>query len=739
MLFMPYLAKKPQMKTIIVSNRLPVKIIESEGNYELKQSEGGLATGLGSIYQKDNNIWLGWPGLEVTDEERQKDVTRDLKDMNLAPVFLTQDEINLYYEGFSNEVLWPVFHYHPTYAKYEQDYWNSYVEVNKKFRDALLEIAEPEDTIWIHDYQLLLLPGLLRQVQPDCTIGFFQHIPFPSYELFRLIPWRKELLEAMLGADLLGFHTFDDVRHFISAASRLLPVQAAANEITYQNRRIVVDPFPMGIDTPKYEALTHEPAVIDTIKMLKETFSDVRMILTIDRLDYSKGILQRLQAFDMLLNNHPEYIDKVVLYMIVVPSRDTVPQYRDLRAEIDQLVGNINSRYRTINWNPIHYYYRSFPIEMLSALYSMAEVCLVSPMRDGMNLVSKEYVASRKDETGVLILSEMAGASKELIDAILVNPNNIVEVTGAFIQALEMPLDEQKRRMLAMRKVVSKFNVHHWVKIYLDKLAEVKNMQQSMLTKHVSGLVRQHIEEEYSKAEGRIIFLDYDGTLVGFKGDINEASPDQELLDVLNKLIEDQRNKLVLVSGRSHETLDTWFKDQHIDIIAEHGAWQRKAGGEWAQLDGLYSKWKEQILPVMERYVDHTPGSFIEEKSFSLVWHYRKVEEGLGEQRANELASLLSFIAANSGLQILPGNKVVEIRDIEVNKGKLALRWLQQEPYTYIMAMGDDHTDEDMFKVLPEKAFTIKVGNSKSAARFFLRNTQEVRQFLKQLAGLKDQ
>ncbi|HEY1025673.1 MAG TPA: trehalose-6-phosphate synthase, partial [Sphingobacteriaceae bacterium] len=246
-------------KTIIVSNRLPVKISEENGSYTFFPSEGGLATGLGSIYQNGENIWIGWPGLEVSDEARQTDVTENLKTMKLQPVFLTQKEITEYYEGFSNEILWPVFHYYAsTYANYQQSNWDYYQSVNKKFRDVVLSAAEPGDTIWIHDYQLLLLPGLIRAERPDLTIGFFLHIPFPSYEMFRLIPWRAELLEGITGADLVGFHTYDDVQHFLSAATRILPLNSSSNILTVDDRPVVAEAFPMGIDFEKYSDLTRE-------------------------------------------------------------------------------------------------------------------------------------------------------------------------------------------------------------------------------------------------------------------------------------------------------------------------------------------------------------------------------------------------------------------------------------------------------------------------------------------------
>lgn len=721
-------------KTIIVSNRLPVKITDDNGQLIISASEGGLATGLGSIYQQGENIWIGWPGLEIADPAQQKEVTDKLRDINLIPVFLNQEEITEYYEGFSNEILWPIFHYYAsTYTNYQQSNWDFYELVNQKFRDTVLSIAEFGDTIWVHDYQLLLLPGMLRKELPELTIGFFLHIPFPSYEMFRLIPWRTELLEGMIGADLVGFHTYDDVQHFLSAVGRFLPYNSSSNIISVKDRPVVAEAFPMGIDDKKYASLPEKPEVQLEIANLLDSFKNIKIVLSVDRLDYSKGILQRLQAFELLLQLYPQYLEKIVLYMIVVPSRDTVPQYKELRDAIDKRVGNINSLYRTLNWSPILYFYRSFPIETLSALYHIAHVGLVTPMRDGMNLVSKEYVASRTQNNGVLILSEMAGASKELIDALIVNPNNIGNITECIVRALEMPQNEQKFRMELMREVVSRFNVFHWVKIYMEKLAEVKELQKSMQSRHLDQKLSSVIRESYRKAKKRILFLDYDGTLVGFKNDIYEATPDPELYQLIESLSADEANDIVLISGRDHHNLEEWFGHSNIHMISEHGAWQKVKNGDWESIRGLDDLWKADIMPILKTYVERTPGAFIEEKSYSLVWHYRKAPQGLGELRSNELINNLMYLTKDRGLQLLPGNKVIEIKNIEVNKGKAAIALLYSQEYDFILAVGDDHTDEDIFKAVPETAFTIKVGSTMSAARFYLRNPEEVRKFLTEL------
>jgi trehalose 6-phosphate synthase/phosphatase len=722
-------------KTIIVANRLPVKIQENNNEYTLIPSEGGLATGLGSVYKQDSNIWIGWPG-QVISDEKQEEVANQLLDLSLVPVHLTQLDIAEFYEGFSNDVLWPVFHYYAsTYTTYKPSHWDYYQSVNEKFKEVILANAEQGDTIWIHDYQLLLLPSLIRNERPDVSIGFFLHIPFPSHEMFRLIPWRMELLNGMLGADLIGFHTFDDVRHFLSSVSRILPTPVSSNVITCGERSIVVESFPMGIDEKKYASLPLKPEVLEQAEQIRDIFKSNKLILSIDRLDYSKGILQRLQALELLLEENPEYIGKLTLYMVVVPSRDTVSQYAHLRDQIDKKVGNINARYRTIDWTPISYYYRSLSIETLSALYSTADVCLVNPMRDGMNLVSKEYVASRTNNDGVLILSEMAGASRELIDALIVNPNNVIQVKDAIIEAFTMPVEEQRRRMIQMRQLVAKFNVNHWVQIFMERLNEVKMMQRSMQTRHVHSATAQSIINRYHHTSKRIIFLDYDGTLVDFKPTAEQATPDRELHSILTQLSSDPNNRLVIISGRKHENLSDWFGDKNIYLIAEHGAWFKQQGLEWHKINGLSTVWKKDIYAEMEKYVDRTPGSFIEEKTYSLVWHYRKAQRGLGELRANELMNTLKFLATDKGLQLLPGDKVVEVKNMEVNKGKAALSLVEQSDYDFIMALGDDFTDEDLFKSLPESSISIKVGTGASAAKFYVRNPKEVRGLLTALCA----
>ncbi len=720
-------------KTIIVSNRLPVKISQEDGKFQYKPSEGGLATGLGSIYKEGDNIWIGWPGMPVPKADHQNEIATNLKKESMKPVFLTASEIEDFYEGFSNETLWPNFHYFNQYIVFDDDMWKAYQKVNKKFAKAIEEVVEPDDTIWIHDYQLLLLPQLLRQKAPKASIGFFLHIPFPSYESFRLLPWRRELLNGMLGADFLGFHTYDDMRHFLSSVNRLAGLGNSNGQINVDNRKVMVDALPMGIDYEKYASTAASPETLAREVRYRTSVGDQRLILSIDRLDYSKGIPQRLKAFELFLEENEEYREKVSLLMVVVPSRDSVGKYKELKEEVDLLVGRINGKYARLNWTPIHYFYRSFPLNALSAFYRMAEVALVTPMRDGMNLVCKEFIASKLDKKGVLILSEMAGASKELSDALLINPNDINQLVSAIKKALTMPVKKQMAAMTTMQGSLQRYNIHHWVNIFMERLNFIKNEQKALETQIVDKNIRNEIKSTYDSSKKRLIFLDYDGTLVGFFSDPNDSKPDKELKKILKALSEDERNRVVVISGRGRETLAEWLKDYNIEIIAEHGVWIKERDKDFKTLTTLNDSWKDPIQKVLDGYVDRTPGSFIEKKDYSLVWHYRKVETGLGEARTRELTSHLKYITIDRNLKVLEGNKVVEIKNSEIDKGRAASVWLNKHESDFVMACGDDWTDEDTFKAMPKDAFSIKVGSTSSAARYRVADYTEIRDILKSL------
>ena len=720
-------------KTIIISNRLPVKIEQENNELVYKASEGGLATGLNSVFKQGNNLWVGWPGLAI-EKSQEEEVHSNLIKQHMKPVFLSTEEIEDFYEGFSNETLWPNFHYFNQYTVYKEELWLAYQRVNQKFAEIVSEELEDDDTVWIHDYQLLLLPQLIRAISPNATIGFFLHIPFPSYESFRLLPWRRELLNGMLGADFLGFHTYDDMRHFLSSVNRLAGLGNSNGTIKVKNRLIKADALPMGIDYEKYAASAQDPETLAREARYRESIGTVKLILSIDRLDYSKGIPQRLRAFELFLSKYPDFKEKVSLFMVVVPSRDSVSKYKQLKEEIDLLVGRINGQFSKLNWTPIHYFYRSFPLPALSAFYRISDVALVSPMRDGMNLVCKEYVASRLDKKGVLILSEMAGASKELSDAIIVNPNDIHQLVEAMHKALTMPEALQIESMTSMQKSLKRYNIHAWVKLFMDELANVKKEQSHLKTRLIDNQLSEEIKHAYKQSKERLIFLDYDGTLVGFNENPDDSKPDQELIEILERLTKDKKNHIVIISGRGRQFLEEWMKPYSLDIVAEHGVWIKRMGKPFKTFIKINASWKKETLSLLERYVNRTPGSFVEEKDYSLVWHYRKVETGLGEVRTRELTSHLKYMTANENLEVLEGDMIVEIKNSEINKGKAAQKLMEIYPEAdFLLALGDDFTDEDTFKAMPEEACTIKVGTSASEAKFSVNSYKEVRKLLNEI------
>ncbi|MEY8848840.1 bifunctional alpha,alpha-trehalose-phosphate synthase (UDP-forming)/trehalose-phosphatase [Psychroserpens sp. XS_ASV72] len=725
-------------KTIIVSNRLPLQIKLEDNKLEVTPSVGGLATGLKSVHQDGKSLWIGWSGL--TEEELTPELSKEVKALvkkeKCDTVTLSQHDLDNFYYGFSNRTLWPLFHYFMEYTEFEETFWASYKTVNQKFADAVLEHVEDGDTIWVHDYQLLLLPKLIKDKKPNTTIGFFLHIPYPSYEIFRTFPWREQLLHGMLGADLIGFHTYDYERHFLSSVKRILRLDVNFNEITYHDRIVKVDSFPMGIDYDKFYNSALKQKNEEKSELQKrlddhiQSSTEARMILSIDRMDYTKGIPNRIRAFEYFLNKYPEFKEKVRLIMLAVPSRSNVPQYQRLKRETDELVGRINGNFATVSWTPIWYFYRSMPFGNLIDLYTSSHVAMITPVRDGMNLVAKEYVATRTEQDGVLMLSEMAGASKEMNEAILINPNNFEQIADTLKYALEMPLEEQQSRMKILQKRLRRYTVEKWAEEFMKSLHATKNLGEVIVANRLNQTIQKQMISGFNAAERRLFLLDYDGTLTSFKDNPKDASPDQNLYKLLDELQSDPRNHVVIISGRDKETFTEWFTHKPYTLITDHGVWLKEPNKDWVALERLKNDWMENIRPILETFVDRTPGTFIEAKKYSLAWHYRKADPELAQTRTLEIETVLTSLTSNNDLSVLKGNKVIEIKSSSVNKGRASSRLLNGTNYDFMFCIGDDWTDEYMFKELPESAYTVKVGFQKTSAKYYIKNTDEVRDIL---------
>ncbi|MEM3594101.1 MAG: bifunctional alpha,alpha-trehalose-phosphate synthase (UDP-forming)/trehalose-phosphatase, partial [Candidatus Jordarchaeaceae archaeon] len=485
-------------RLLIVSNRLPINIVKRGGKLSFQSSVGGLVTGLGPVHESRDSLWIGWLGvtLDKIGEEEREEILERLASKGLSPVFLSEEDVEKYYNGFCNETIWPLFHYFPEFTVYNKDYWDSYVRVNRTFCEAIVENAHPEDVIWIHDYHLMLLPKLVRDQLPDATIGFFLHIPFPSFEVFHLLPWRNEIVKGLLGADLIGFHTYDYVRYFLTSVRRILGLEHTLGQLTLENRLVRVETFPMGIEYEKFAGIERDPKVQMEIRNIRKKVGERKIILSIDRLDYTKGIPQRLEAFDTFLTNHPEYRQKVTLVMVAVPSRTEIESYIMLKRQVDELVGRINGTHGTIGWVPVWYLYRSLPFYTLVSLYRVADVALVTPLRDGMNLISKEFIATKTDGKGVLILSEMTGAAKELSEAIIVNPNNREEIAEAIREALEMSEEEQIERNRSMQSRLRRYDIVRWVNEFMEGLDNIKSLQKELNAKILTHGDRKKIIED---------------------------------------------------------------------------------------------------------------------------------------------------------------------------------------------------------------------------------------------------
>lgn len=726
-------------RLILVSNRLPVSVDRSEdGSLSFTPSVGGVATGLSSFHDTHESKWVGWADIDHANLSAAEtaEVRKTLEqEHGCVPLFLSPDDVEGFYYGFSNRTIWPLFHHFTQYAEFDTDMWDAYERVNRAYADAVLEVARPGDTIWIQDYQLMLLPAMIRERMPDATIGWFLHIPFPSYEIFRMLPWRREILEGLLGADLIGFHTYDYARYFLSSCRRLLGTEDQYSRVMVDDRLVLVDAFPMGIDYDRYRDGAQTDKAIAEAERIGLRTMERKVVLSIDRLDYSKGIPDRLRAFDAFLDKYPEWHNKVTLMCVAVPSRESVERYRHLKAEVDELVGSINGKYATIDWTPIRYLYRSLPFDTLSGMYGASDVALVTPLRDGMNLIAKEYLAAHDGGEGVLVLSEMAGAAKELAEALIVNPFDRDQIVDALHEALAMPEAEQRERNSLMVRRLKRYTVYRWAEDFLGRLEEIKLTQVGFGAHLLDEWQRERLVDAYHAAKRRLLLLDYDGTLMPFSKRPEDVAPTQEVRELLRILGSDPDNEVVVISGRDRQTLDAWLGDLPVDIVAEHGVWLKGRSGEWVVIEPMSDEWKPRVLPIIEMLVDRTPGSFVEEKDYSYVWHYRQIHPELAATRVLELKDALSSVVNDLGLAVMDGNKVIEVKAANVDKGRAAHRWMCHEDLEFILSVGDDRTDEDVFDAAPDGAWTIKVGRGSTHASYSVRGVRDVRALLHSIAG----
>jgi trehalose 6-phosphate synthase/phosphatase len=720
------------LSTLInVSNRLPVTVQQDQ----IIPSSGGLVAALEALPEEQiKTKWIGWPGSAFPDENQRRKIEQKLGDeYGCVPVFLSEEESTGFYEGFSNSSIWPLLHYLPNFLRYEPAWWDHYQHVNRTFAEKVLEVVQPDDLVWVHDYQLMLVPAILRATAPDLKIGFFLHTPFPAYEIFRCHPRRSELVSGMLGANRIGFHAFGYLRHFCTTVHRLLRIETELTHIASKEHVTALGVYPIGINAPKFQQTLESKEFRQRQDEFRLAHQGKRLVISVERMDYTKGILHRLEAIDNFLAASDKN-DDIRFLFVSVPSREGIEEYQKLVEEVESRVGQLNGKYATLLGSPIHFIHGSIPFVDLCALYALADIALVTPLIDGMNLVAKEFIACQQENAGVLILSEFAGAAEELFNAFLVNPYDTAGVAKTLRNALALPPEDRRQRTLPMREHVLRYDAQHWAHSFIDALKSGTTEHTGAATYDISE-VRQQLRQAIAADKPIALFLDYDGTLREIEREPGAARPNPPLEGLLSRLSRQSNVDVTILSGRSQEDLQAFVGRYPFRLIAEHGAtWRAPGKQQWKRLDNNVNyAWKEKLLPILRIYEQATPGSAVEEKHSSIVWHYRKADEEFGDWKAIQLTEELSALTANHPIKVRQGKKIVEVTATRNNKGAAVGRVLDQNDYEVILCAGDDLPDESMFDLNVPGMLTVKVGSGPTQARFRVSDPAAFRKLLEDL------
>ncbi len=686
------------------------------------RTTGGLVSALSGAGVEAT--WVGWPGICTEDVDDVAELESSLAAIDVKPVLLGREEYDGFYEGYSNGTLWPLLHYMTERARFEHEWFGLYRRANRKFADAVLDVAQDGDTVWVHDYQLFLLPQMLRESGRDVRVGFFLHTPFPSSEIFRLLPQRAEVLRGLLGSDMIGFHTYNYLRHFRSALLRVLGVESKMDTVLAEDRLVRLGVYPIGHDHVGFGAALKSEEFARALDKYSTELSGKRLLLSVERLDYTKGVPQKLTAIRRFLRQHPEMAEKVVFVTIAVPSREGIEEYTQLAEDVQREVGAINGDFGTVGHAPLQFLYRSFPKNELAALYALADVCLVTPLIDGMNLVAKEYIDCKNDDDGsrpgVLVLSEFAGAAQEMSHAIMVNPHDVREVAEAIETSLNMPPEEMKARTDVMRARVRRNDSGAWARHFLSDLSQAAQVNTAERGPRFPKLAAD-LANKVRAGKKVALFLDYDGTLREFVSDPNAAVPDEGLRPLLERLSANPSVELAIVSGRPARFLQKHFSGVGVTLVSEHGyRWLLPGEQDWTLIrEHIDTDWKEVVLPHLQQAADSTPGSHIEEKLSSIVWHYRSADPEFGLWQARGLLSELTDVTANLPVSVHHGKKIVEVASQLVNKGQAVKALIGLWQPEVVLAAGDDQTDETMFALELDAGVdfvTVHVGNSPTRA-----------------------
>ncbi|CEG41552.1 -trehalose-phosphate synthase (udp-forming) [Plasmopara halstedii] len=672
-------------RLIMVSNRLPISFQRNEttGEMSFKMSSGGLVTALNGIRDQVPFIWIGWLGEEIPHDEQSKVREKLASEFNCVPVFLTKEIASRYYNDFSNDILWPIFHYVPlplfrpgSEKKFDFRQWDAYKLANKRFAQAVNQVYRDGDFVWVHDYHLMTLPSLLRARHPQCKIGWFLHTPFPTAEMYRTLPVGREILEGLLGADLLGFHTYDYARLFIAACARVPGASTTPKGVELGDHFTAIGVFPIGIDPEHFEGILKTDATQKRIRELTAKFAGCKIIIGVDRMDYIKGIPHKMLAMERFLSLYPERCKDVVLIQIGVPSRTGVEEYQHLAASVNEMVGRINGRFGTLTHSPVHYIHQSVTPSELVALYNLADVCLVTSLRDGMNLVSHEYVMCQtkscephREGPGVLILSEFAGSAQSLSGAIRVNPWNTTDMAKAIACALELPLMDREYRQTNLYRYVKTHSASFWGKSFLTDLEDLVSRPRAVVKKSVK-LPTLEVLGAYTRSSQRLLVLDYEGALsddlvaAGSQQRSNVAPPKPFVKRLIETLASDSQNTVVLISAHERSAIDSWLKDPRVGVVAESGYFYRLPNdSEWQVMtEDTDPSWQKVVRPIMQYFTERTPGSRIESKESCLTWHYGETDRIFGPMQARDMQVNLEDVLCNLPLEVIQRSNRVVVR-----------------------------------------------------------------------------
>ncbi|XP_052182211.1 probable alpha,alpha-trehalose-phosphate synthase [UDP-forming] 7 [Diospyros lotus] len=777
-------------RLIIVANQLPVKAKRRPDNkgWSFSWDDDSLLLHIKDGLPDDMEIiYVGSLRVEV-DASEQDDVSQLLLDrFKCVPAFLPHDILTRYYHGFCKQHLWPLFHYMLPFSgshggRFDRSLWEAYVAANKIFSQKVIEVINPEDDyVWIHDYHLMVLPTFLRRRFNRLRMGFFLHSPFPSSEIYRTLPVREEILKALLNSDLIGFHTFDYARHFLSCCSRMLGLEYQSKRgyigLDYYGRTIGIKIMPVGIHMGQIESVLRLADKEWRVEELKQQFEGKTVLLGVDDMDIFKGVNLKLLAMEQMLKQHQKWQGRAVLVQIANPARGRGKDLEEIQAEIQASCKRINDSFGRPGYEPIVFIDRPISLSERAAYYTIAECVVVTAVRDGMNLTPYEYIVCRQgisdsssesDEPkkSMLVTSEFIGCSPSLSGAIRVNPWNVEAAAEALNEAISMVDSEKELRHEKHYKYVSTHDVAYWSRSFFQDLERTCKdhfrrrcwgiglsfgFRVVALDPNFRKLSVEAIVSAYSRAKSRAILLDYDGTLMP-QTSINKT-PSQEIISFINKLCDDARNTVFIVSGRARESLGKWFSPcEKLGIAAEHGyflMWSK--GKEWETcMQNNDFGWIQMAEPVMKLYTESTDGSYIETKESALVWHHRDADPGFGSSQAKEMLEHLESVLANEPVEVRSGQFIVEVKPQGVSKGGVAEKIFTSmaergRQADFVLCVGDDRSDEDMFEIIGDSinsgilssnasVFACAVGQKPSKARYYLDDTTEVTNMLEALA-----